>query len=682
MDMKKRKNIIGQIMLILCSALFAGGIISSCVITERAAAKVSYEKKIAKEKKEIKKFKKQLKKAKREYKKAKSDWKSAPDEGTGIFNADVINASPLIIHSNNVLSEGKGYFYIKNNTSYVSSSYNGTIRITGGTYNYDGIKCKVAVELKTKRQNAAGRELRAYAKIERIKSKISKCRNRISYYRKMMNAAFNKVKDDNSNVYRNGDTIHINANQSLKLNLVWKSTAKGTVKWSIGDDSILNIEEINKNKKYELKAGAATGTTTLKAKIKESGVVRKFKVVIVGYPTSITVPESNITLKVGDIYQVNYTVLPETAATEISMTTASQALEIGYPIDPSTSKVEDYEGDGTETFKISSKGPYLRAVSVGTATVTITSEYTEYCTASVTINVTIVNPIKGFALGERSDSPSEMSQEIGWDDLTMSPELSIPSVEGKERSKEYYEAIYSETSAKGYYDLKYWIKADGRATEAVTAVSSNPNVAFPMKTQYYYYADSDDSRFFVNAGTLRIGVAGSGNCDIVIQTTSGVSAIWHITVSGGENTVTACSFLRDDNTYSEYGEVFYVECEDVIEEYKENSSSGFSDCMDANNYFQMVSEEEAFLYVMIPYTYETEYDYIWLGTPEFSYESESEAFFIKFIQCNRVEKKGYVCLGINTRNNEEEKTEYLYGMEGAKTPIKICMDEEYNWYLE
>lgn len=680
--MSKEKNQMKRFILVLCSILLFTVLFSSGMHTKTASAKVSYTKKIANEKRKIKKYKKQLKKAKKELKKAKVDWKSAPDEGTGIFNADVINSSPLIVHSTSALSEGKGYFYIKNTTSYFSSSYSGTIRLTGGTYNYDGINCKVAVEIKTQKQKAAGRELRAYAKIKRIKNKISACRDRISYYRKKMNAAFNKVKDSDSNVYRDGDTINIMAEQSLKLNLIWNSTVKGTVKWSIEDENLLEIEELKTNKKYKIKAGNTAGTTTLKAKIKESGEVREFTVVVIGYPTSITVPETNITMNAGDIYKVNFGVLPKDAAMDISMKTDSDIIKIGRPKDETDSKVEDYEGDEEENFVSTSAGPYLKAVKAGTATITIKSIYSEYCTASATINVTVITPITGFELYPYSDSSSVVSEEISWENLVQSTKLYVSYPSGMDkRSEEYYEAVYSADDAIGYYDLDYKILAKGKVTEGLTVTSSNPNVAFPVKTEYYYFQDEDDSSKFCNAGTLRIGIVGSGNCDIVIQTASGVSGTWHITVPENENYILACDFERVYGDYDGVGELCQDGYEEIIDAYKKDSENGFSDVMSKTNYFELVSEEDAFLYAMIPYSYNTYYSYPWLGTPKFSFESTSDAFFIKFIQYNRIKKIGYICLGINNTNSEEE-VEYLYGAEDAKTPITICMDEDYTWYLK
>lgn len=814
---KIRKRIIAKrFLLVLCFLLLAGGVFSFTVSEKKASAKKSYATEIKREKKLIKKYKKQLKKAKQELKKAKSDWKKAPKEGTSIFSADVINGSPLIIHSTNVLSEGKGYYYIKNKSSSFSSTYSGTVRVTGGTYNYHGTTCKVAVEIRTKRQKAAGRELRAYAKVKRIRNKINSCRSRIRKYNKMSKSSF-KLRNDSYDKFLNGDTITLCAEKSLNLYYGWGGGYKGTVNWTIADESLLEIVE--KNDGIRLEAGKNCGTTVIKGKVAESGKVIKYNVVIQDYPTSITASQSNITLKVGEKKLISWSILPETAAKEVTISYKSDYVEVN----------EIYSDEivtACESISIVGK-------AAGESKITIKSKYTNYSEASTEIHVTVLPNIEGFDIGGGSDSPatkwkeialadlqsdatqaipylseykvisgeynatyseasglgyydlkysidskanvnesitaystdpavafpiktkyccyresensthktighlrigvagegrcdivmqsesgatatwhltfinneieefsldmvegflSEIEQEILLDELTDNTELIIPNPQNFQQDSSEYSAVYSEDTGLGYYDLEYGIWADGKCREEIMVESTNTDVAFPVATKYAYFEDYVLGRYY-NSGCLRIAVAGEGSCDIIITSASGASAIWHITVS--ENYITSLSFQRGYSNYLNDEEHCYTNYESLIELYKGDEDSGFSETNDEENYFEVCNDNTADWYIMIPYTYETANDSIYKGIPDISCQADENEMFIKFIQCNRVLKKGYICLGLNKTeelidswredygelSGEDSVTAiqaycFEYGDEGYEENVYLAYEEE------
>lgn len=488
-----------------CMTIILGVITATAFFAKTSSASVTEENQaeINACKSEIKQANKEIKKLKRKYtlqkkarKKAMKIYKKSlkKSEGKAILFAEVLNQNPLIVHSNYVLCPIKGYYRVTNGSAF-GGSFTGTIRLTGGYYNYHGIQCANATVIETQ----SYRNLRKVTKIER---KMRAIKRQISSKRKEI--AKNKKTIKSLNILMNNDISITGIESGLVIgetksyDVEWKSEdAMCDIEWKVSDSS---LAEIQKGSRWMVKIKAlAEGEVTLTAKLTDSGYKKKFTLKIYPQVTDIVL-QDKISMVPGEEKEIGAKCMPENAKQEIA----------ARSWDSSIAQVE---------------GTKIKAISGGVTKVIVTSGKVQK-----EIVIKVQNCIVNMVLsgGNTDEIKKDLSNN---NNFTTYSKLKIEEgdYDGTDVVMNMFRA--EEINQNGKF-MTMWFDTKteaggGPAIENVQCISSDSSVVKPVVVNSYIENEDESSSHGVY---LVLELVQEGEAVITLKTTKGITLEYTITV--------------------------------------------------------------------------------------------------------------------------------------------------------
>ncbi len=612
-------------ILFCCVAIMLGIVLATTFQVGTSSAAMTKEQKAWK--KEIKLYKKEIKQAnkrianlqtkydkqKRKRKNAMKAYKisSKKVEGKGILFATVLDTNPLIINSNYPLCPIKGYYCVTNGSA-MGKSFTGTIRLTGGYYNYNGIQCAKAVVIETQ-------SLRDLRKVTKIEKKMKSIKRQITSERKEIKRCKKEIKHINliinNEIFITGMEEGLLVGETGSYDVAWKSEdAMCDIKWTVSDSSLV---EIKKSTRWIVKVKPlAAGEVTLTAKLTGNGCKKSFNMKIYPAVTDIILQEEIIYMMPGEEKEIVAKCLPEDTKQEIKV---SSPTKWGS----SVAQVE---------------GTKVKALSGG-----VTTFIVEAGKMQKEIKIVVQNCITSINSSENYSS--EIKKDIS-DSLAVLPYANVEIDEGDYGDRDVIMNLFraDEINQDGKF-MEMWFdvgtEVSGEpAIENVQCVSSDSSVIKPVVVNSCSDYDGEEYSYPIS---LVLELVKEGEATITVTTTKGITL--NYTVMVYDSTAVKITKLS-----LEEEQVLTVDDFRTLEEELENAEYDyyFGYNNDERYYYNIFDETEANGYLILPFEIEKSIEgYDITDTVIECSSSDPMVVFPRFIQYSKVSyhSKGYICLG-------------------------------------
>lgn len=287
-----------------------------------------------------KQIQKELKKTKKEYKKLQKKARTYTKGAKACIFARVVSSDPCIIYANNsrywvTNPQSKDFFY---------GSFTGWLKTTGDYYSYNGYTC-------------------AEAKIVRIPNKLSKKMNKVSKRMTMYESALKAHFIENivaPHVYE-GVQVMESGNTVKGMYTTAGITKYNKVKWQSSNSNVVRVDSAGNI------SAISEGTATISGTISISNKTVSYQVVVLRAIQSMDVEQRQITITVGQTYQITSIINPSNA---------NEGLVYEY-------KSNDFSVDANGV---------ITALQVGGGSILVKPKYNIYRTQPIVLNVTVEKP--------------------------------------------------------------------------------------------------------------------------------------------------------------------------------------------------------------------------------------------------------------------------------------------------
>ena len=315
-----------------------------------------------------KQIQRELKKTKKEYKKLQKKARKYTKGAKACVFAKVISSDPCIIYAN------KSRYWVTNprNKDFFYGSFTGWLKTTGDYYSYNGYTC-------------------AEAKIVRIPNKLSKKMNKLSKQMTMYESALKAHFAENITALYVCDGVQaMEPGNTVKgMYTTVGLTKYNKVKWKSSNSKVVRVDAAGKI------SAISEGTATISGTISVSNKKVSYQVVVLRAVQSMDVEQRQITVTVGQTYQI---------APIINPSNANEGLV--------------YEYDSSD-FSVDANG-VITALQVGGGTILVKPRYNIYRNQPILLYVTVekphqIRPIDIIEIGNPDDRLDYPGDTCGFD---------------------------------------------------------------------------------------------------------------------------------------------------------------------------------------------------------------------------------------------------------------------------
>ena len=491
--------------------------------------KANLKKEIAQQKKKCRELDRKYSAAKREEKKCKAQYQKKKGEYSAIVFGTPRASSPLIIQSGYILSPLKGWFKVEGGSAGLGGPWIGEVKLTGEYYQWGKYRCRV----------------------------VKYCKNGSPVYRQYKKAVSNakKIKkqsdqEDKALAYLKGlpksklrlTNQYVSVDEKKKMTFRWnRYQNREKTKWKVSNSKMVKVTKSGSNT-VTLK-GKKRGTVTLTGIAAISGKKSQCKIKIYDKVKQIVLKSADgkntyangdsITVGVGKQLQLQGSCLPSTSLQKLIYSCSDKKIAT-----------------------VSAQG-LITAKKVGNTTIKVSDETGR---KSQSMTLVVSNDIVSMT-PKQKDISVELNDNSG--------DIRGSSIAKEQRNNYWYMQKLNDANPSGMYILDFSLQMNQQnepTTDKLTCTSSNSSVVVPMfvyhtsrgsgfpdhKDGYdplqdpatnldfggpwqYEGGMDKDQPLSLPGGRLFIGIIGTGNATITLQSQSGANCSWNIQVRSGNS---------------------------------------------------------------------------------------------------------------------------------------------------